>query len=86
MRDMGHCMMPFDKDQEFELFYDFARAYKDLPQKTMIKVAGEEELDASDELKIERNQKLATAKVKGVDGEVSSDDWEDVDVDDGEIE
>ena len=29
MRDKGHCMMPFDKDQEFESFYDFSRAYKD---------------------------------------------------------
>ena len=31
MRDMGHCMMPFDKDDEFELFYDFSRAYTHLP-------------------------------------------------------
>jgi len=36
MRDMGHSMMPFDKDDEFELFYDFSRQYKDLPQKPMI--------------------------------------------------
>ena len=31
MRDMGHCMMPFDKDEEFGMFYDFSRAYVDLP-------------------------------------------------------
>ena len=36
MRDMGHCMMPFDKDQEFESFYDFSRAYRDFAQKPMI--------------------------------------------------
>ena len=37
MRDVGHCMMPYDKDDEFGLFYDFSRAYRDLPQKPMIK-------------------------------------------------
>lgn len=27
---MGHCMMPMDADEEFEVFYDFRRAYVDL--------------------------------------------------------
>ena len=36
--------MPFDKDDEFELFYDFSRAYRDLPQKLMI-TAGEQSSD-----------------------------------------
>ena len=42
MRDKGHCMMPFDKDEEFEMFYDFSRAYRDFAQKPMITAAGEE--------------------------------------------
>jgi len=33
--------MPFDKDDEFELFYDFSRAYADFPQKPMITESGE---------------------------------------------
>jgi hypothetical protein len=30
MADMGHSMMPMDADEEFEVFYDFRRAYVDL--------------------------------------------------------
>lgn len=30
MTDMGHSMMPMDADEEFEVFYDFRRAYVDL--------------------------------------------------------
>ena len=52
-------MMPFDKDDEFELFYDFSRAYRELPQKPMI-TACEHSSDqhvngAEEEDKIERN-------------------------------
>ena len=35
MQDKGHCMMPFENDSEFEYFYDFSRAYRDFPQKTL---------------------------------------------------
>ena len=35
MQDKGNCMMPFEKDAEFEYFYDFSRQYRDLPQKTL---------------------------------------------------
>ena len=63
MRDMGHCMMPFDKDDEFELFYDFSRAYKELPLKAMITAESENtgtDLDEQ-ERKIEKNQRMATS-------------------------
>lgn len=30
MIDQGHCMMPLDADEEFEIFYDFRRAYNDI--------------------------------------------------------
>lgn len=57
----------------------------------MIKAAGEDELanDLDEERKIQRDQKLATkGKAAAEDGEadVSSDDWEDCDVDDGAME
>ena len=55
MRDMGHCMMPFDKDDEFELFYDFSRAYKELPQKAMITDGSEQVITAAEERKIAKN-------------------------------
>lgn len=92
MRDKGHCMMPFDKDQEFELFYDFARAYRDFAQKPMITAGDESEqpMTAVQERQIEKNQRLAAAGEgggsAGQDEEVSSDDWEDVDCADGEME
>ena len=35
MRDVGHCMMPYEGTEEFEAFYDFSRLYRDLPQKTL---------------------------------------------------
>ena len=60
MRDCGHCMMPYDKDDEFESFYDFARAYRELPQKPMIMAAEEAEDAAAEERKIERNQRMAS--------------------------
>ncbi len=53
---MGHCMLPFDKDDEFELFYDFSRAYRELPLKSMITAAGEDfPKDLDEERKIEKN-------------------------------
>ena len=30
MTDIGHCMMPLDADEVFEIFYDFRRAYANL--------------------------------------------------------
>lgn len=39
MTDKGHCMMPMDADEEFEIFYDFRRAYTDLNIKRRNKVA-----------------------------------------------
>ena len=30
MLDKGHCMMPFENNDEFEFFYDFARQYKNI--------------------------------------------------------
>lgn len=58
---MGHCMMPFDKDEEFELFYDFSRAYKEMPQKPMLTAAEDFDapIDANEERQIERNQRMA---------------------------
>ena len=35
MQDKGNCMMPFEKDAEFEYFYDFSRQYLDLFQKNL---------------------------------------------------
>lgn len=37
MLDKGHCMMSMDSDQEFEIFYDFRRAYTDLQVKRKLK-------------------------------------------------
>lgn len=54
-------MMPFDKDEEFELFYDFSRAYKEMPQKPMLTAAEDFDapIDANEERQIERNQRMA---------------------------
>jgi len=38
MLDQGHCMMPLDADDEFEVFYDFRRAYTDLNIKRREKI------------------------------------------------
>lgn len=101
MRDTGHCMMPYDKDDEFESFYDFARAYRELPQKPMIMAADQAEGEnaAAEERKIERNQRMAsksnsstsnksndTGEVAEIGADDESDDWEDIDCDDGEME
>ena len=79
MIDKGHCMMPFDKDDEFELFYDFSRAYRDLPQKPMI-TAGEQSSDQH--VNTNEENKLENP----MEGNDESDDWEDIDCDDGEME
>ena len=68
-------MMPFDKDDEFELFYDFSRAYRDLPQKPMITANGEMN-DGGEEVK--GGEELVAAAGEGDE----SDDWEDVDCED----
>ena len=38
MIDQGHCMMPLDADDEFEVFYDFRRAYTDINIKRREKI------------------------------------------------
>ena len=61
MVDKGHCMMPFENDQEFEGFYDFSRQYRDLPQKTKaITAQPEDAFDHAEEQKIEKDQQLLT--------------------------
>eukprot|EP00354_Favella_ehrenbergii_P002089 CAMPEP_0170472288 /NCGR_PEP_ID=MMETSP0123-20130129/14347_1 /TAXON_ID=182087 /ORGANISM="Favella ehrenbergii, Strain Fehren 1" /LENGTH=134 /DNA_ID=CAMNT_0010740465 /DNA_START=799 /DNA_END=1203 /DNA_ORIENTATION=- len=91
--------MPYDKDDEFEMFYDFSRAYRDLPQKPMIKAAEETDAEAA-ERRIEKNQRMASKSDKkskssksasgesgsGENDNESSDDWEDIDCDDGDME
>ena len=94
MRDKGHCMMPYDKDGEFGIFYDFSRAYRELPQKAMITAGGEDSksstFSAVEERKIERNQRMVDGGNDKNYNDVieandsGSDDWEDVDCDDGE--
>ena len=96
MKDKGHCMMPYDKDDEFGVFYDFSRAYRELPQKAMITASGEESksatgaFTATEERKIERNQRMAGDGNDDDGGNIieandsGSDDWEDVDCDDGD--
>lgn len=57
MQDKGHCMMPYDKDDEFELFYDFSRSYRDFAQKPMITAgdSADQAFDDQEERKIEKN-------------------------------
>lgn len=62
MTDKGHCMMPMEADQEFELFYDFRRAFQDLNIKRRHKTkalkqedtfeTAEKEFDMQEERKI----------------------------------
>lgn len=93
MIDKGHCMMPMDADEEFELFYDFRRAYADLNVKrkarvnaiTAIEILSEAENDhtMAEERKIMIQQKLAQSNGKEDDvEEVSDDDWDECDVED----
>jgi pre-60S factor REI1 len=94
MMDKGHCMMPMDNDEEFEIFYDFRRAYTDLSIKrkerinaiTPNEILKEAESDHTleQERKIMVQQKLAQSKGDGEDDieDVSDDDWNDEDVED----
>lgn len=86
-------MMPMDADEEFELFYDFRRAYADLNVKrkarvnaiTAIEILSEAENDhtMAEERKIMIQQKLAQSNGKEDDvEEVSDDDWDECDVED----
>ena len=75
MLDSGHCMMPFDNDEEFEIFYDFARAYKDCGFDLKTVNLAEKEHDMMEE------RKQASPK-KDAKSDVSSDDWEDCDLED----
>lgn len=65
MQDKGHCMMPFDNDKEFEFFYDFSRAYRDFPQKTLALENATREAESSfnlaEERKIAAEQRAANA-------------------------
>ena len=78
MVDQGHCMMPFDNDEEFEIFYDFARAYKDcgFDYKTVSQAEKEHDM-------MEERKQASPSKQEKVD-EVSSDDWEDCDLENDE--
>jgi len=54
----------------------------------MITEAGEvsNEINEDEERKIERNQRAATGEEKKAGAAEESDDWEDIDCDDGEME
>jgi hypothetical protein len=67
MRDVGHCMMPYDGTDEFEAFYDFSRLYRDLPKKTLAITSKAEDKKAN-------KSKEGDNKEKG-DDEEESDDW-----------
>lgn len=58
-------MMPFEDDTEFEYFYDFARLYRDMPQKTLMLESATREVEPgfnlAEERKIANEQKLANA-------------------------
>jgi hypothetical protein len=89
-------MMPLDADDEFEVFYDFRRAYADINIKRREKLnaiapedtftTAERAFDMQEERKIISQQRIASNDVpkdlKVVDDEQSSDDWEDCDVED----
>ena len=57
MVDKGHCMMPYENDQEFESFYDFSRQYRDLPQaaKAIAPSDDSELFNQAEERKIEKD-------------------------------
>lgn len=73
MLDKGHCMMPLDGDDEFEVFYDFRRAYVDLNIKRrekLIAITAEDTLksaenafDMQEERKILSEQRIASNEV-----------------------
>lgn len=91
-------MMPLDADDEFEVFYDFRRAYTDLNIKRREKLnaiapedtfaTAERAFDMQEERKILSQQRLASNDTKidhqqTPEEEQGSDDWEDCDVEDG---
>lgn len=83
MLDQGHCMMPLDADDEFEVFYDFRRAYADLNIKRREKLnaiapedtftTAERAFDMEEERKILNQQRLVSN-----DGQKDQNDKEDV--------
>lgn len=99
MQDKGHCMMPFDDDTEFEYFYDFARLYRDLPQKTLALESAAQDVEGSfnlaEERKIAAEQKAANAAksfqidtgkttAKNTGAQKEDDEWEDCDLESGD--
>lgn len=70
MTDKGHCMMPLDADEEFEIFYDFRRAYANLNVKRREKLntitmedtlqSAEKGFDMEQERQIKNGQKIAS--------------------------
>ena len=87
--------MPFDDDTEFEYFYDFARLYRDLPQKTLALESAAQDVEGSfnlaEERKIVAQQKMANAAKKmqadvrkqatdNADGTKEDEEWEDCDL------
>lgn len=99
MQDKGHCMMPFDDDTEFEYFYDFARLYRDLPQKTLALESAAQDVEGSfnlaEERKIAAEQKAANAAksvqidtgkttAKNTGAQKQDDEWEDCDLESGD--
>lgn len=65
MLDKCHCMMPMDADEEFEIFYDFRRAYADLNIKRKNKINAITQEDtfklAEDNFNIEAERKIIAA-------------------------
>lgn len=69
MIDQGHCMMPLDADEEFEIFYDFRRAYNDINIKRRQKLnaitaedtleKAEQNYDMTEERKVIQTNKIA---------------------------
>lgn len=91
--------MPFDDDTEFEYFYDFARLYRDLPQKTLALESAAQDVEGSfnlaEERKIAAEQKAANAAksvqidtgkttAKNTGAQKEDDEWEDCDLESGD--
>lgn len=91
--------MPFDDDTEFEYFYDFARLYRDLPQKTLALESAAQDVEGSfnlaEERKIAAEQKAANAAksvqidtgkttAKTTGAQKEDDEWEDCDLESGD--
>lgn len=74
-------MMPFENDEEFEIFYDFARAYKNLKLDYKTVAQAEDGHDMEEERKVFKEN--SPSKKNPDEEEISSDDWEDCDIEDG---